>query len=438
MKKEKKSHFNVWIYVIITVCILSSSIAYSALNASVKITGDVVIEKPKLPLYDAIKKSAVMDNVKSTFVSSNTGINFKENSSDTNGKGVYIRAGTENNSYPIYYYRGEVDNNNVLFAKYCWKIVRTTETGGVKLIFNGTPSSSNTCNNTGSASQLTTKAFNLSFNSPAYVGYKYGAIYPITDEKPLSGGVYGSNVSYSGGKYTLQTTSSTLDNTHHYSCGGTTSCSSVRFYTYKASLYYDYITLSGGEKIEDALVNMLDKSETNSTIKDYIENTWYKAHMTSYSDRLEDTEWCNDRSIYSKGGYDPAGSLESILYFGVYGRRTNGTPSLECPREVDKFTVGNGRLQYKTGLLTVDEGILAGGTKSSNNGYYLYTGEYYWLGSPYDVGSNVAIEFSVTSAGDLYLQHVDNSSGVRPSVSLKTGVYYTGGDGTTNSPYIID
>ncbi len=45
MKKEKKSHFNLWIYLMITVCILSSSIAYSALNANLKITGDVAIQK---------------------------------------------------------------------------------------------------------------------------------------------------------------------------------------------------------------------------------------------------------------------------------------------------------------------------------------------------------------------------------------------------------
>ncbi len=188
MKKEKKSHLNLWIYVMITVCILSSSIAYSALNASVKITGD-------------------------------TGINFKENSSEPNGKGVYERKGTENQQYPIYYYRGEVDNNNVIFANYCWKIVRTTEIGGIKLIFNGTPSSSNTCNNTGTASQLTTKAFNSSDNSPTYVGYKYGTVYRVTEESTLSGGVYGSSVSYNGGTYTLENTSNKLDNTHHYACG---------------------------------------------------------------------------------------------------------------------------------------------------------------------------------------------------------------------------
>ncbi len=50
--------------------------------------------------------------------------------------GVYTRAGTENDKYPIYYYRGKKDlvNNNVLFNNYCWKIVRTTATGGVRLI----------------------------------------------------------------------------------------------------------------------------------------------------------------------------------------------------------------------------------------------------------------------------------------------------------------
>ena len=66
-------------------------------------------------------------------------IKFNQISSDTNGKGLYLLSSTKTNYYPIYYYRGNVTNNNVLFADYCWKIVRTTETGGVKLIYNGTP-----------------------------------------------------------------------------------------------------------------------------------------------------------------------------------------------------------------------------------------------------------------------------------------------------------
>ena len=78
-----------------------------------------------------------MDNTSSDYVSASTGIDFEAVSSSTNGQGVYMRAGTENDAYPIVYYRGAVDNNNVVFNNKCWKAVRTTDTGGVKLIYNG-------------------------------------------------------------------------------------------------------------------------------------------------------------------------------------------------------------------------------------------------------------------------------------------------------------
>ena len=88
-------------------------------------------------LEEIMKKDAVMDNVASDNVTSSSGINFGQVSSDTNGKGVYMRAGTETDPYPIVYYRGAVEDNNVIFNNKCWKAVRTTDTGGVKLIYNG-------------------------------------------------------------------------------------------------------------------------------------------------------------------------------------------------------------------------------------------------------------------------------------------------------------
>ena len=47
--------------------------------------------------------------------------------------------GTNNNKQVVYYYTGDdaAANSNVLFAGYCWQIVRTTDNGGVKLIYNG-------------------------------------------------------------------------------------------------------------------------------------------------------------------------------------------------------------------------------------------------------------------------------------------------------------
>ena len=120
--------------------------------------------------YYVIANQAVMDNISSEFVSSNTGINFSQISSDTNGKGVYEKVETENDEYPVYYYRGDVDNNHVKFAGFCWRAVRTTSTGGVKLIYDGEPDENGNCDNTGTASQLeTTSAFNSIRTSPADV-----------------------------------------------------------------------------------------------------------------------------------------------------------------------------------------------------------------------------------------------------------------------------
>ena len=44
---------------------------------------------------------------------------------------------TDENGKEVYYYTGDITNNNILFNNYCWKMVRTTETEGVKLLYNG-------------------------------------------------------------------------------------------------------------------------------------------------------------------------------------------------------------------------------------------------------------------------------------------------------------
>ena len=55
----------------------------------------------------------------------------------------------------------------------------TTETGGVKLIYDGVPSNGQ-CSNTGSNSTIGNSAFNSIYNDAKYVGYKYGS--SIDDE----------------------------------------------------------------------------------------------------------------------------------------------------------------------------------------------------------------------------------------------------------------
>ena len=48
-----------------------------------------------------------------------------------------VKKATDENGKDVYYYTGNITNNNLIFNNYCWKMVRTTETDGVKLIYNG-------------------------------------------------------------------------------------------------------------------------------------------------------------------------------------------------------------------------------------------------------------------------------------------------------------
>lgn len=92
-------------------------------------------------LFDIMKVSAVPDDRPSQYVTSENGINFKERASDTNGKGVYelrsSNATSDGTNIPIYYYRGKVDNNYVVFGGYCWQMIRSTPDKGVKLSYSG-------------------------------------------------------------------------------------------------------------------------------------------------------------------------------------------------------------------------------------------------------------------------------------------------------------
>ncbi|MCI8567809.1 MAG: hypothetical protein HFG48_00650, partial [Bacilli bacterium] len=495
------------------------------------------------------------DNTKSEFVTSTSGIDFKNAPSDTNGKGVYTIADTVDYYYPVHYFRGEVANNNVKFANFCWKIVRTTETGGVKLIYNGLPDDDGGCTNTtGEVTQIGTSAFNSNYTSPADVGYMYGTRYEYNSKSAVSTywyeyagksstyksnmgtteyyygdsvtydestntytlnnitkylwssnysslkgkytcfkdtedgceavsyldstgssyayyfnmisgetyesliekannykWIYGNDVEYVDGKYVLKNTTEyspmnfendyqTGFNAHRYTCfTNSDSCTEVNY------LYHSkyYMTLKEGKKIDDILKEMTTESSntTNSDIKTTIDD-WYSKNMTDYTDRLEDTIWCNDRSIYQKGSWDKDSATNGDLYFN--GREINNItykPSIECSNNNDKFTIsserGNGKLTYPVALLTADETILAGhGTSGYSNKSYLYTNQSWWVLSP-NFLRNAASGFGVYSNGDLYSYGVHYTYGVRPSVSLAPGTMISDGNGTANYPYEI-
>ena len=69
---------------------------------------------------------------------------------------------------------------------------------------------------------------------------------------------------------------------------------------------------------------------------------------------------------------------------------------------------------------------------------YLKSGSIYWFSSPYAFSDKNAYEYIVTSQGFLYNSLMNNIFGVRPALSLRTDVVYSEGDGSKDSPYIIE
>ena len=305
------------------------------------------------------------------------------------------------------------------------------------------------CNNTGTDSQIGTSVFNNDHNSPAYVGYKHNTVYPTSSKSMSSQSniVFGNSFTYTNGTYTLKDTKTVATwssgyntiNNNHYTCMTTgTTCSSIYYVYFTESSWAYYITLTNGKSVNDALNEMLyadDVNTNDSAIKAYIDS-WYENNLTRYEGKLEDTVFCNDRSMSneSSNGWNPnGGSTSTYLYFK---NSNTSNQSLVCANETDRFSISNpkAKLKHPIGLLSVPELRLAGYGSS----HYFNNRQYVWLASPFSIRD--AYYDGVWGVYDIGWKDSDvyNSGGVRPSVSIKPGISFSSGDGSYTSPFVIE
>ncbi|MBR7042422.1 MAG: hypothetical protein IKI04_02860, partial [Bacilli bacterium] len=253
---------------------------------------------------------------------------------------------------------------------------------------------------------------------------------------------YGSSITWDGEKYTLVDpieieNYNNLNNlsTHHFMCPspGDISCTSVAYiyyYTGTGAIYY--IKLKDGvTNINTILDNMFKKNNTNSTIKTGVD-AWYKHYLLEdYDKYIEDTIFCNDRSIRLLNGWDPNGGMTcSFLYF----KESNVTNDFSCINVTDQFSIfnNNAKLTYKVGLVSSPE-INALNNSSARNPSYIYR-----TISPYMFSYNTASNTNINEEGSITKSDVSYGLGVRPTISLKPNIQYLEGNGSRSNPYIID
>ena len=175
---------------------------------------------------------------------------------------------------------------------------------------------------------------------------------------------------------------------------------------------------------------------TNSTIKTTLDS-WYDTNIVNTGNEkyIADAIYCNDRSVSSGTGI---GTTDTT--YAAQTRKNNGQPTLKCANNNDKFTksttIGNGKLTKMIGLITTDEVMYAGGTNSTNNEYYLYSGKYYWTMAPYSYVPGYAYVSNVYFGGGFDSDLVGHTGAVRPIVSLKSDAI-SGGKGTAESPFLV-
>lgn len=131
-------------------------------NLNKTISSNIRIIESNIKEY--YKKGTLLEKVLTSY-------ELNSESKGTNTNGIYYT----NNSIDgkrIFYFKGDNTlNNNVVFSGYCFKILRTDENMGLRLVYSGNYENGN-CN---LDKILDVSSFNDNNNYNAYVGYMYGS-----------------------------------------------------------------------------------------------------------------------------------------------------------------------------------------------------------------------------------------------------------------------
>ena len=341
-----------------------------------------------------------------------------------------VFSSTEDDYGTSYYFRGQVKNNYVEFANKCWRVVRITGEGSIKLVLhNDNPlNNENPCSSANNAKDaafthsfgchsdtpnVSTEYFNWANKDDSYVGFMRG---------------------YGAFQFTGNYTN--------------------KIERIKPTLLSDKeVIIDYNEwKLAPYTYTHANTSESNILLSLY---NWYNSYLTDYEDYLADIIWCNDKSMVTyKSSYNEEhvyGAASRLSYESYNSKEIKiPKPSLICPNDNDdgklsKFTVndkinGNGDLNYKIGLLTADELAYAGSTTfgENNTTYYLFENAEdnpWWTISPYSYSIKAYVVS--TANGNLSKTDVTNSLYVRPSIALSSKTKVLSGNGTSKNPYVI-
>ena len=270
----------------------------------------------------------------------------------------------------VYYYAGNTTNNWVKFANLYWRIIRTNHDGSIRLLYVGT-SHDTTSGNIG------TSKFNTSYNSPKYVGYKYG--------EDTSYDTIRNNTTDSTIKTTIDT-----------------------WYQNNLTNYTKYLSTSA--------VYCNDRSEgTGQTYSASAQFNFAPYYRMDY-----DTDGTSSNPSYNCTDIRDAFSVD------------NTNAKLDYPISLmtaDEIAFAGG-VAYQT-MSTPYAWFISNSAGTQVSFYWWSLSPIYWIGSSAYVWRWSSGNANLNDYG------VDGTYAVRPAISLKSCIKYSTGNGTYETPYEI-
>ena len=298
-----------------------------------------------------------------------------------------------------YYYRGTVEDNYINFAGMCWRIVRISGDGSLKLVLEDKNATCESSNYSGNWSIFGGGKNIGSFGYDSYGKGKYIALDNVT-------------VNESGYRYVIDYFSGTPSRSDTMSENVLMSDYFYSFQINKLKNYYNML------KIGDWCLG--DKGYT------------YNESLNKYEE-LSDLDASINIAKGSAFKYDSYIYLNEE-YIGNYNIKCNGT-------KMDKF---NTTTDMYVGALTASDVLYAGGNSKDNNKNYYLINSYqidnslnFWTLSPSSFSGESTYIYVVGNSGNIYEDKIIGSNRFRPSINLKKNIRISSGNGTKENPYEI-
>lgn len=291
----------------------------------------------------------------------------------------------------VYFFRGNVTNNHIIWADFCWRIVRTVEDGSVRLVYAGTYKDGS-CPVNGELDTIGKYKFAVGKNDNAYAGYMYGEV----------------------------------NATNYADAHKNTNESNAK---QKVDSWYENNLANKDAEVLSLLADSVYCSDRSVSPTKTDENKGYAKEYTAY------------QAYYRLTGFD------YLITSGPYTWGGNPvTPTFRCAQLNDKFTVnkayGNGALKYKIALLTADELVSAGISPLSDGNPDAYintsgTNHYGIVSMTAGIFNGQNGVLRNANNGILGLNSTAYSWKLNPAVSLLASTKVIAGNGTATNPYRV-